>query len=53
MSLGPVEMMILFVVLSLLLRRFRLELATPQPRVDYSTGLARPKSPCLVRYRRR
>jgi sterol 14-demethylase len=40
------------VILSLLLQRYTLELVDPDPQPDYSTGLTRPRSPCLVRYRR-
>jgi sterol 14-demethylase len=41
------------VIWGALLRRFELELAGPPPAPDYSTFVAGPRQPCLVRYRRR
>lgn len=41
------------VVLSLLLRRFELELPGPPPPPDFGTGIMRPKSPYAIKYRRR
>jgi sterol 14alpha-demethylase len=41
------------VILSELLLRYDVELADGDPVVDYRTGLARPRPPCRLRYRRR
>lgn len=38
------------VALGLLLRRYALELATPDPAPAFDLGVIRPASPCLVRY---
>jgi sterol 14-demethylase len=40
-------------VLSLLLHRYSLELAGPDPGPDFAMGVTRPRPPCRVRYRRR
>jgi len=37
-------------ILSLLLQRYALELAQPDPARNYEMGVIRPKPPCLVRY---
>lgn len=41
------------VIWTVLLRQFDFELANPEPKPDYSTFVAGPKRPCMVRYRRR
>jgi sterol 14alpha-demethylase len=41
------------VILSLLLRRYELELVDPDPQPDYATFVVGPRAPCQVRYRRR
>jgi sterol 14-demethylase len=38
---------------SVLLRRFDLELADPNPEPNYATFVVGPRAPCLVRYRRK
>jgi sterol 14-demethylase len=40
-------------VISLLLSRYRLELATPDVRPDFEMGVVRPRPPCRLIYRRR
>jgi sterol 14-demethylase len=41
------------VILSLLLQRFDMELAEPDPRPTFDQGIARPKAPTMIKYRRR
>ncbi len=41
------------VIFALLLERYTLTLVNPDPQPDYSSAIARPESPCLVRYRER
>ncbi len=41
------------VIWSVLLRRFELELASPNYQPDYGTFVVGPRQPCLIRYRRK
>lgn len=41
------------VIFTLLLERYSLTLVNPDPQPDYSSAIARPQAPCLVRYRER
>ena len=50
MSFGTNEMKCM---LSLLLRRYTLELVEPNPGRNFEMGVIRPSPPCLVRYKRR
>lgn len=41
------------IILALLLRSYAIALTGPVPQPDFSMGIMRPASPCLIRYRRR
>jgi cytochrome P450 len=46
-SLARLEMQL---VISIFLRKLKLELSTPYPRVDTKYLIRRPQMPCLVRF---